>query len=155
MGISIVERLKELGVRIPAAPAPVASYVGHVHHDNLVFVSGQLPFMNGSLTHTGILGEDVTVEEGAVAARICALNVLAQISAALKGDLDRVVRCIRLGGFVASKADFFDQPKVVNGASDFIGEVFGTKGTHARAAVGVAALPMNACVEVDAIFAVK
>jgi enamine deaminase RidA (YjgF/YER057c/UK114 family) len=155
MGNSIDERLKELGVRIPAAPAPVANYVGYVHHGDLVFVSGQLPFMNGSLTHTGILGEDVTVEEGAVAARICAINVLSQLSAALKGDLDRVTRCVRLGGFVASKADFFDHPKVVNGASDFIGEVFGIKGAHARAAVGVAALPMNACVEIDAIFGAR
>lgn len=153
--ISPTDRLEKMGVQLPKAPAPVASYVGYVHHGDLVFVSGQLPFMNGSLTHTGILGDDVSVEEGAVAARVCAINILAQLAAALNGDLDRVVRCIRLGGFVASRPDFFDQPKVVNGASDFIAEVFGEKGAHARAAVGVAALPMNACVEVDAIFAVS
>jgi enamine deaminase RidA (YjgF/YER057c/UK114 family) len=155
MSDSAIDRLKEMGVRLPAARAPLASYVGYVRHGGLVFVSGQLPFMNGSLTHTGILGDDVSVEEGAVAARVCAINVLAQVSAALEGDLDRIVQCVRLGGFVASRADFFDQPQVVDGASDFIGDVFGKKGAHARAAVGVAALPLNACVEIEAIFSVS
>ncbi|MCB1421002.1 MAG: RidA family protein, partial [Nitratireductor sp.] len=100
------------------------------------------------------LGRDVSLEDAAAAARQCAINLLAQMKAACDGDLDRIVRCVRLGGFVASTPDFTDHPKVINGASDFIGEVLGEKGAHARAAVGVAALPLNTCVEVDAIFAI-
>ena len=149
------ERLAELGISIPPAPKPVAAYVGFVRQGDLVFVSGQLPFVDGKLAVTGLLGRDVSLEDGAKAARICAINVISQAAAACDGDLERVVRVVRLGGFVASTPDFVDHPKVVNGASELIGAVFGERGQHARAAVGVAALPMNAAVEVEAILAVR
>ena len=118
-------------------------------------VSGQLPFVDGKLTKTGILGDTVDVDSGYQAARICAINLLSQVAAACGGDLERVQRCIRLGGFVASTSSFTDHPKVVNGASELMGEILGDKGVHARAAVGVAALPMNACVEVEGMFAIS
>jgi len=152
---TIETRLSELGVTIPQPPAPVAAYVGHVVHDGIVTVSGQLPLVDGTLSQTGLLGGNVSVEEGAAAARICAINILAQMKVACEGDLDRIIRCIRLGGFVASTPGFTDHPKVINGASEFIGEALGDKGLHARAAVGVAALPLNASVEVEAIFAIS
>lgn len=151
----IEERLKSLGIALPDPPKPVASYVGFVQHGDLVFVSGQVPLVDGTLSQTGLLGDGVSVEEGMAAARVCAVNVLAQVKAACEGDLERIVRCVRLGGFVASTPDFTDHPKVINGASDLVGEVLGEKGAHARAAVGVAALPLNASVEVDAIFAIN
>lgn len=152
---TIETRLANLGVTIPEPAAPVASYVGHVVHNGIVTVSGQLPLANGALSQTGLLGAGVSVEEGAAAAKVCAINILAQIKVACDGDLERIVRCIRLGGFVASTPDFTDHPKVINGASDFMGEVLGDRGAHARAAVGVAALPLNASVEVEATFAIK
>ena len=152
---SIEARLSEMGIVIPEPAAPVASYVGHVVHNGVVTVSGQLPLENGALSQTGLLGAGVSIEEGAAAARVCAINILAQIKVACGGDLERIVRCIRLGGFVASTPDFTDHPKVINGASDFMGEVLGERGAHARAAVGVAALPLNASVEVEATFAIK
>lgn len=151
----IEARLKAAGVKLPEAPAPVAAYVGFVRHGDLVFVSGQLPLVNGELLATGLLGRDVEVEAGAAAARQCAINLLAQMKAACDGDLERITRCVRLGGFVASTPDFTGHPAVVNGASEFIGEILGERGQHARAAVGVAALPLNACVEVEGMFAVK
>ena len=152
---SIADKLESLGIELPEPAAPVASYVGFVRHGDLVFVSGQLPFVAGKLAKTGLLGRDVTVEEGAAAARICAINLLVQVKQACEGDLERVERCVRLGGFVASMPDFTDHPKVINGASDLIGEVLGKKGVHARAAVGVAALPLSACVEVEGLFAIR
>ena len=152
---SIEARLSEMGIVIPEPAATVASYVGHVVHNGVVTVSGQLPLENGALSQTGLLGAGVSIEEGAAAARVCAINILAQIKVACGGDLERIVRCIRLGGFVASTPDFTDHPKVINGASDFMGEVLGERGAHARAAVGVAALPLNASVEVEATFAIK
>jgi len=151
---TIESRLADMGITIPEPPAPVAAYVGHVVHNGIVTVSGQLPLAGGALSQTGLLGAGVSVEEGAAAAQICAINILAQIKVACGGDLERIVQCIRLGGFVASTSDFTDHPKVVNGASEFIGAVLGNKGVHARAAVGVAALPMNASVEVEATFAI-
>lgn len=151
---TIETRLADMGITIPEPPAPVAAYVGHVIHNGIVTVSGQLPLAGGALTQTGLLGADVSIEEGAAAAQICAINILAQIKVACGGDLERIVQCIRLGGFVASTPDFTDHPKVINGASEFIGAVLGDKGVHARAAVGVAALPMNASVEVEATFAI-
>lgn len=154
MAGAIEAKLAEMGVELAEPPKPVASYVGFVRQGDLVFISGQLPFADGKLTATGLLGRDVSLEDAAAAARQCAINLLAQMKAACDGDLDRIVRCVRLGGFVASTPDFTDHPKVINGASDFIGEVLGEKGAHARAAVGVAALPLNTCVEVDAIFAI-
>jgi len=154
MAGAIEAKLAEMGVELAEPPKPVASYVGFVRQGDLVFVSGQLPFVDGKLAATGLLGRDVSVEDAAAAARQCAINLLAQMKAACDGDLDRIVRCVRLGGFVASTPDFTDHPRVINGASDFIGEVLGEKGAHARAAVGVAALPLNTCVEIDAIFAI-
>lgn len=152
---SIEARLSEMGIVIPEPAAPVASYVGHVVHNGIVTVSGQLPLENGALSQTGLLGAGVSIEEGTAAAKVCAINILAQIKIACGGDLERIVRCIRLGGFVASTPDFTDHPKVINGASDFIGQVLAERGEHARAAVGVAALPLNASVEVEATFAIQ
>lgn len=152
---TIETRLADMGITIPEPPAPVAAYVGHVVHNGIVTVSGQLPLAGGALTQTGLLGDTVSIEEGAAAAQICAINILAQIKVACGGDFERIIQCIRLGGFVASTPDFTDHPKVINGASEFIGAVFGDKGVHARAAVGVAALPMNASVEVEATFAIS
>ena len=155
MGGQIAERLAKSGVTLPTPPAPVASYVGFTVHGGLVFVSGQLPLVDGKLTSTGLLGAGVDTEEGVAAARVCAINILAQMNIAVDGDLGRIDRCLRLGGFVASATGFFDQPKVVNGASDLIAEILGERGTHARAAVGVAALPLNASVEVEGLFAIR
>lgn len=152
---TISERLKAMGIELAEPAAPVASYVGFVRQGDLVFVSGQLPFVDGKVSKTGLLGQDVSVEEGAEAAKVCAINLLAQINQACEGDLERIVRCVRLGGFVASTPTFTDHPKVINGASDFIAAALGDKGAHARAAVGVAALPLNACVEVEGIFAIR
>ena len=151
---SIESRLSELGIVIPEPAAPVASYIGHVVHNGMVFVSGQLPLENGALTQTGLLGAGVSIEDAAAAARLCAINILAQVKVACDGDLERVERCIRLGGFVASTPDFTDHPKVVNGASDLMHELYGAKGDgyHARSALGFAALPTGVAVEVEAIF---
>jgi enamine deaminase RidA (YjgF/YER057c/UK114 family) len=148
----IEKRLKELGIELPEAAAPAANYVPYVISGNLVFVAGQVTFWNGELKYKGKVGQDFTVEQGAEAARLCGLNVIAQVKAACGGDLDKVERVVRLGGFVNAGADFYDHPKVVNGASDLMVEVFGDKGRHARAAVGSSALPLNVAVEVDAIF---
>jgi enamine deaminase RidA (YjgF/YER057c/UK114 family) len=156
----IEARLAALGIELPEAPAPVANYVGWVRTGNLVFVAGQGPIVNGVLKYVGRVGSDLTIEEGRAAARLCALNILAQLEAACDGDLDRVVRCVKLGGFVNSAPDFFEQPKVVNGASDLMVEVFGEAGRHARFAVGTSVLPFsvlpfNIAVEVDAHFEVS
>lgn len=151
--MSIEARLEELGITLPAAAAPVASYVPVVIHGNTAYVSGQVSFVDGEL-FKGRLGEDVSLEDGIKAARGCGLMILAQLHAAL-GSLDRVERVVKLGGFVNSTPDFTDQPKVVNGASDLMLEVFGDAGRHARAAVGVPSLPLGVAVEVDAIVALK
>jgi enamine deaminase RidA (YjgF/YER057c/UK114 family) len=144
-------RLKELGIVLPKAAAPAANYVPFVVTGNLVFVSGQLPFENGELKHKGIVGAGVSVEDAVKAARLCALNLIAQLQAAV-GDLDHVARVVKLTGFVASAAAFTEQPKVINGASDLMVELFGDLGKHARAAVGVASLPLGVAVEVDGVF---
>jgi len=151
--MSIEARLAELGIVLPEAAAPVAAYVPVVIAGGLAHVSGQLPFIGGKLV-TGRLGEDVSVEDGAAAARACGLMILAQLKAAL-GSLDRVQQVVKLGAFVNSAAAFTDQPKVANGASELMVDVFGDAGRHARAAVGVPALPLGAAVEVDAILAVS
>ena len=147
----IEARLQQLGIVLPEAAAPVASYVPVVVHDSFAHVSGQLPFVDGDLV-TGRLGEDVSIEQGTQAARACGLMILAQLRAA-KIPLDRVVRIVKLGAFVNSTADFTDQPSVANGASELMFDVFGEIGRHARAAVGVPSLPLGAAVEVDAIVA--
>lgn len=151
----IEKRLEAMGVVLPEPAAPVASYVGNVVHNGLVFVSGQIPLVDGKVAQTGLLGDSVSLEEGAAAARICAINILAQVKVACGGDLDRIERCIRLGGFVASTPDYGDHPKVINGASDFMVEALGDRGAHSRAAVGVASLPLNVSVEVEATFAIR
>jgi|AGTN01.3.fsa_nt_gi Putative translation initiation inhibitor, yjgF family len=150
-GMSIEQRLKDLGIALPAAAAAVANYVPFVVTGNLVFVSGQLPLEGGKPAVLGKLGKDVGVEDGARAARLCALNLLAQVKAAC-GDLDRVRRVVRLTAFVASDPTFTEQPKVVNGASDLMVEVLGDAGRHARVAVGAPSLPLDVAVEIEGVF---
>ena len=150
--MNIVTRLADMGIELPAAAAPVASYVPVTIVGGMAFVSGQLPFIEGRLV-TGKLGSDLGTERGLQAARACGLMILAQLEAA--DLLDRIAKVVKLGGFVACTPDFIDQPKVANGASDLMVEVFGDAGKHARAAVGVPVLPLNAAVEVDATFALK
>lgn len=152
MAQRIAERLKELGITLPEPAKSVANYVAVAEADNLLFVSGQLPLQDGKVVWTGHVGEELDVKEGAEAARLCAINILAQLSGALDGDLDRIDRVVRLGGFVASAPDFTAQPQVMNGASDLMVEVFGDAGRHARAAVGVNVLPLGAAVEVEGLF---
>jgi enamine deaminase RidA (YjgF/YER057c/UK114 family) len=144
-------RLNALGLSLPEAAAPVANYVPFTISGNLIFVSGQLPLKNGKLLFTGRVGPDVSVGEAAVAARQCGLNIIAQLKVACGGDLDRISRLVKLGGFVASDGDFTDHPKVINGASDLMVDAFGDAGRHARAAVGCPSLPLNAPVEIDAV----
>lgn len=150
--MSVEKKIAELGIILPEPAAPVAAYVPVVIHDGLAHVSGQIPFIEGQLM-TGRLGEGVTLDQGAAAARACGLMILAQLRAAL-GSLDRVKQVVKLGGFVNCTADFTDQPKVVNGASELMVEIFGDAGKHARSAVGVSSLPLGVAVEVDAIVAV-
>jgi enamine deaminase RidA (YjgF/YER057c/UK114 family) len=155
MAGTIEQKLAAQGITLPQPAAPVANYVGFVRTGNLLFVSGQLCFdAEGKLIATGKLGGGVTIEQGNAAARGCAINLLAQIKAAL-GDLDKVARVVRLGGFINSTPDFLDGPKVLNGASDLMVAAFGDKGRHARTTVGVASLPAAAAVEVEGIFEVS
>jgi enamine deaminase RidA (YjgF/YER057c/UK114 family) len=151
----VAARLKELDVILPDAPAPVANYVPAVRSGNTLYVSGQIPLEGGKPQFIGKLGGALGVEQGQQAARLCALNVLAQARAALGGDLDRVVRCVRVGGFVNCTPEFTEQPQVVNGASDLFVAVLGDAGRHARAAVGCASLPRGVAVEVEAVFEVS
>ena len=147
--------LDDLGIVLPTPAAPIANYVACVRTGNTLVVSGQLCFgSEGKLVATGQLGAGVSIEDGQKAARACAVNLLAQIKAAV-GDLDNVVRVVRLGGFINSAPGFADGPKVMNGASDLMVEVFGDRGRHARSTVGVSALPANAAVEVEGLFEVS
>jgi enamine deaminase RidA (YjgF/YER057c/UK114 family) len=148
-------RLDELGIKLPDAPVPAANYVPYVVTGNLVFISGQVPFVDGKLTVTGVVGDGVTEEEAYAEARKCGIHLISQLKAACGGDLDRVTRVVKLGGFVASTPDFTMQPKVVNGASDLMVEVFGDIGSHARFAVGASALPLGCAVEVEGTFEIK
>ena len=144
-------KLKELGITLPDAPAPAANYVPFVQVGDIVYVSGQISAdANGFIK--GKLGDDMTTEEGAAAARACAINLLAQVKAACGGDLDRLVRVVKLTGFVNSTADYTDQPKVVNGASDLLAEALGDAGKHSRSAVSAASLPLGVAVEIEGIF---
>jgi enamine deaminase RidA (YjgF/YER057c/UK114 family) len=154
MSGTIDKKLEELGIVLPTPAAPVANYVGFVRSGHILVVSGQLCFdSEGKLVAKGKLGGGVPLEAGQRAARTCAINLLAQVKAAL-GDLDKVARVVRLGGFINSQPDFLDGPKVLNGASDLMVAVFGDKGRHARTTIGVAALPMDAAVEVEGMFEV-
>ena len=151
MAGKIEARLAELGIRLPEAAAPAANYVPWAVTGNLIFVAGQITLADGMLKHQGKLGAEISVEEGYQAARLCAINIVSQLRAACGGDLDKVARVVKLVGFVNSTPDFTDQPKVVNGASDLMVEVFGDAGRHARSAVSAGSLPLGVAVEVEAI----
>ena len=147
-------RLNKMGLNVPNAPAPAANYVPYVVVDNMVYVSGQIAKDDGGLI-VGKLGADMDVASGQEAAKVCALNLIAQLKVACDGDLDRLKRVVKLGGFVNSTLEFTDHPAVINGASDFIGEVFGEVGAHARAAVGCSSLPFGAAVEIEGVFQIS
>ena len=155
MSSNIEKRLSEIGITLPPPGAPGGNYVPFVVVGELVFMAGQVAREAGKMKYVGKVGREVSVEDGRAAARLCAVNLLAQLKAACGGDLDKVDRCVRVGGFVNSPPDFLDHPKVINGASDLLVEVFGERGQHARTAVGVAALPLDSAVEVEAIFKLK
>ena len=146
-------KLNEMGIILPNAPPPAANYLPFVKIDKIVYVSGQISADSGALIK-GLLGDDMTIEEGKFAAKQCAINLLAQVKMACGGDLDSLERVVKLGGFVNSTSLFWDQPSVINGASDFLVDFLGEKGRHARTAVG-ATLPLGVAVEIDGIFQVK
>ena len=151
----IDQRLKELNIELDDASVPAGSYVPYVITNNLVFISGQLPFINGKLTIKGKVGDNVSLDDAVKMSEACAKALLSQLKAACNGNLDKVNKVVKLGGFVASAPNFTDQPKVINGASDLIVNIFGDKGKHSRFAVGVAALPLNVPVEIDGIFEIE
>lgn len=148
------KRLADLGVTLPDAPAPAANYVPWMVLDGMVYVSGQVSMKDGDFL-TGKLGDGMSVEDGAAAARACAISLLAQVKAAAGGDLDRLKRVVKLTGFVNSTSEFGDQPKVINGASDFLVEALGDAGRHTRSAVSAASLPFGVAVEIEGIFQLK
>jgi enamine deaminase RidA (YjgF/YER057c/UK114 family) len=150
MAEEIEKRLQELGIELPVPPKPVASYLPAVISGRQIFVSGQIPMTADGLKYVGTVGKELTVEDAAAAAKLCAINILAQVKAVC--DLDHVTRCVRLGVFVNAVAGFSQAPEVANGASDFIVAVFGEAGKHARSAVGAGSLPRNVAVEVEAVF---
>lgn len=154
MSETVADRLRALGIELPAPAAAVANYIPVRISGNLAIVSGQLPMAAGTVRYKGKLGAGVSVEDGQAAARLCAINLLAQLHAAC-GGLDRIAACLRLGGFVACTPEFTDHPKVINGASDLMVGVLGDAGRHARAAVGVPSLPLDAAVEVDGMFELR
>jgi enamine deaminase RidA (YjgF/YER057c/UK114 family) len=154
MTSAIETKLAELGVTLPDAPAPAANYVPYVVDGNTVYVSGQISAGADGLI-LGKIGEDLSIEQGAAAAKQCAISLLAQLKAACGGDIDRLGRLVKLVGFVNSTPDFIDQPKVINGASDFMVAALGEKGRHARSAVSAASLPFGVAVEIEAIFTIK
>ena len=151
----IDQRLKELNIELDDASVPAGSYVPYVITNNLVFISGQLPFINGQLTIKGKVGDNVSLDDAVKMSEACAKALLTQLKAACNGNLDKVNKVVKLGGFVASSPNFTDQPKVINGASDLIVNIFGDKGKHSRFAVGVAALPLNVPVEIDGVFEIE
>ena len=151
----IDQRLKELNIELDDASVPAGSYVPYVITNNLVFISGQLPFINGKLTIKGKVGDNISLDDAVKMSEACAKALLSQLKAACNGNLDKVKKVVKLGGFVASAPNFTDQPKVINGASDLIVNIFGDKGKHSRFAVGVAALPLNVPVEIDGIFEIE
>jgi enamine deaminase RidA (YjgF/YER057c/UK114 family) len=153
--MTIDQKLQQLGITLPEPIAPVANYVPFVKTGNQIFISGQLPVENGEVKFVGKLGDNISVEDGQKAARICAINLLANLKIACDGNLNRVVRCVKLGIFVNATPDYTNHPVVANGASDLMVEVFGDKGKHARFAMGAGSLPRGVAVEVDAIFEIK
>ena len=148
----ISEKLKKLKIEIPNAPDPVGAYVAFKKVDNLLYISGQLPIDSNGTIIKGKIGKDLMLEDGQKASRLCAINILAQVKKALNGDLDKVLSCVKITGFVNSSDDFKDQPKVINPASELLSNVFGEKGRHTRAAVSTNSLPLGAAVEIDSIF---
>ena len=151
----IEARLRELGIELPKSGEAAGNYVPFVRSGDLVFISGVLPVWNGERRFAGKLGREITIEQGQEAARLCGLNVFAHLRNALRGDLDRIVRCVRLGGFVNCTPDFASHPMVVNGCSDLMVQVLGEQGRHARTAIGVSALPFDLAVEVESTFEVR
>ena len=152
MSVDVDARLARLGLTLPEAPSPAANYVPFTIAKGLLFIAGQAPVRDGKYAFTGRVGNEVTVEDAQAAARLCGLNILAQVKSAVAGDWSRVKRCVRICGYVSSAPGFFEQPKVLDGASDLMVQVLGEAGRHSRSALGVAALRGNAPVVVDAIF---
>ena len=152
---SFEENIMQLGINIPDMPAPLANYVPYKVSDNVVYVSGQGPLLNGDLMYKGKVNEDISIEDGIKAAELCCINIIAALKKSINGDWNRLDSFLKLGGFVNCKDDFYDQPKIINGASDLLVKIFGDQGRHARFAVGSNALPMNISVEIDAIIKIK
>ena len=153
--MSIYENLKKLNIEVPKPPDPVGAYVAYKRTSNLLFISGQISIdANGNITK-GKLGKELSIEQGRAAAKLCAINIIAQAKKACDEKLETIKNCIKLTGYVNSTNDFNDQPKVINGASEIISAVFGEKGKHTRAAISANSLPLDAAVEVDAIFELK
>ncbi len=152
---TIADRLKAQGIDLPVAPAPQGNYVPYVVTGHLVFLAGQIALVDGQLKFAGRVPDEVSLEDAQKAARLCAINLITQLNAACGGELERVVRCVKLGGFVACDPAFTDHPKVINGASDLMAAVFAERAPHARFAVGAPSLPLGASVEVDAIFEIR
>ena len=155
MNNDVDSKLEELIIQLDEASSPAGSYVPFVISNNLVFISGQLPFINGKLTIKGKVGDSVSLDEGIKMAEACAKALLSQLKSACGGNLNKVKRVVKLGGFVASTPDFIDQPKVINGASDLFVKIFGDKGKHSRFAVGTASLPLNVPVEIEGVFEIE
>ena len=155
MSNDINQKLVELNIKLDEASAPAGSYVPYVITGNLVYISGQLPFIKGELTTKGKVGENVSVEKGIKMAEACAKTILSQLKEACNGDLNKVKKVVKIGGFVASAPDFTDHPKIINGASDIFVNIFGEKGKHARFAIGAAALPRDVPVEIEGIFEIE
>ena len=152
---SFEENIMQLGINIPDMPAPLANYVPYKVLDNVVYVSGQGPVLNGDLIYKGKVNEDISIEDGIKAAELCCINIIAALKKSINGDWNRLDGFLKLGGFVNCNDDFYDQPKIINGASDLLVKIFGDQGRHARFAVGSNALPMNISVEIDAIIKIK
>lgn len=155
MAQNIESRLQELGIELPQAAPPAANYAPWSVSGNSLYIAGQLPWLGADKGHIGKLGENTSIEQGQAAAHNCAINIIAQAKSALGGDLSRITRCLKLGGFVNCTPDFTDHPKIINGASDLMVAAFGEMGKHARFAVGASSLPFGVMVEIDAIFAIR
>ena len=149
------ENIKQLGIEIPDMPTPLANYVPFKLSDNIVYISGQGPVKNGELAYKGKVGDDITLEDGIKAAELCCINIIAALKKSINGDWNRLDNFLKLGGFVNCNNNFYEQPKIINGASDLLVSIFGEQGRHARFAVGSNALPMNISVEIDAIVKIK
>jgi enamine deaminase RidA (YjgF/YER057c/UK114 family) len=155
MAGTVEQRLTDMGIKLPKPAAPAANYIPFITTGKMIFVSGQITMLDGELQYLGKVGDTLSADDGYNAARICAINLIAQVKEACFGDLDRVTQVVKLGGFVNCTPDFTDQPKVINGASDLIAKAFGGSGQHARFAVGAPSLPLGVAVEVDGVFEIS